>query len=422
MTVCEHPTPIITTTIDDRPYHWHCNGCGGDFDGSPETVRSAEARGHAAGLAEAIALLRDCEKRYRLVAGATFCGCADYLAAHQPTPTTGASRRREGLLTTDPTLPVVDPDTGRGWLPISHPQIAGLRAHMETLRARLAAVEAERDEARAEAIRQRGRYEKLLQRVEDLLTERDAMRSVVDAARYLVAKRNEEHGQPDNPEWWRGWDFRLVAAVAAYDAAQNITATPPRRLADLAGIDPDITDGQTAAEHIRTLWAGLPETMTRPVSFDTGPDEGLRKVKLQPVDEAEDTWDATATPPQSTHSPEQAEDAPTATPDAETPAWLAEAVEVVARLLYNGAGHSGVDWWVEAPAETRRRWRVKATAAIRAAAPIIRRDALLRAADAIEAFVSGPEPFSEWGKGYRRGLLVAKEIVRDRAGVGGDGP
>jgi hypothetical protein len=67
------------------------------------------------------------------------------------------------------------------------------------------------------------------------------------------------------------------------------------------------------------------------------------------------------------------------------PAGLDAAIEAAATLLYNGANYNGTNWWLDAPADTRRMWRIKAEAAIRAAAPHLvrgeRAAALREAAD-----------------------------------------
>jgi hypothetical protein len=49
----------------------------------------------------------------------------------------------------------------------------------------------------------------------------ELMRPVVEAVREMVAKRNEHHGKPDNPDWWSGWDFKVVAAVDTYETQER---------------------------------------------------------------------------------------------------------------------------------------------------------------------------------------------------------
>jgi hypothetical protein len=56
-----------------------------------------------------------------------------------------------------------------------------------------------------------------LDRAEKAESTVELMRPVVEAVREMVAKRNERHGKPDNPDWWSGWDFKVVAAVHTYE-------------------------------------------------------------------------------------------------------------------------------------------------------------------------------------------------------------
>jgi hypothetical protein len=54
-------------------------------------------------------------------------------------------------------------------------------------------------------------------RAEQLQAEVDRMKPVVDAARGFVAKRNELHGDPSNPDWWQGQDWGLARATFEYE-------------------------------------------------------------------------------------------------------------------------------------------------------------------------------------------------------------
>lgn len=55
----------------------------------------------------------------------------------------------------------------------------------------------------------------------------------------------------------------------------------------------------------------------------------------------------------------------------------------------------------------------------RAAADTLRtthhQEALNAAAEATRGLIAGPLPVSQWGDGYRRGVTVAEQMLRDRA-------
>lgn len=49
----------------------------------------------------------------------------------------------------------------------------------------------------------------------------DQMTPVIEAARGFVAKRNELHGDPSNPEWWQGQDWALARQIFEYEESQK---------------------------------------------------------------------------------------------------------------------------------------------------------------------------------------------------------
>lgn len=69
--------------------------------------------------------------------------------------------------------------------------------------------------ALCEIVKEQWRAENL--RAEKLQAQVDMMTPLVEAARQLVQKRNEQHGNPSNPDWWQGWDWPLVVAVGDYE-------------------------------------------------------------------------------------------------------------------------------------------------------------------------------------------------------------
>jgi len=49
---CQHPIPVLVTTVSDGMPTWHCSGCGLLFRGDPDEIRKAEARGYQRAMAE----------------------------------------------------------------------------------------------------------------------------------------------------------------------------------------------------------------------------------------------------------------------------------------------------------------------------------------------------------------------------------
>jgi hypothetical protein len=99
---------------------------------------------------------------------------------------------------------------------------------------RIEEVQGERDEAQVGIRSLLGREQELLDQrttltnenahlqglVDGLTADRDAALTVVRAAEAMVNFRDDAHGNPSNPEWWRGGDFRLVAAVGTWREAK----------------------------------------------------------------------------------------------------------------------------------------------------------------------------------------------------------
>lgn len=80
----------------------------------------------------------------------------------------------------------------------------------------MADLEAEVDVAAlCDIVKEQWRAENL--RADRLQAEVDRMKPVVDAARGFVAKRNELHGDPSNPDWWQGQDWGLARAIFEYE-------------------------------------------------------------------------------------------------------------------------------------------------------------------------------------------------------------
>lgn len=44
-------------------------------------------------------------------------------------------------------------------------------------------------------------------------------RGIIEAARQMVADRNEAYGNASRPAWWNGFDWPVVKAVADYEKA-----------------------------------------------------------------------------------------------------------------------------------------------------------------------------------------------------------
>jgi len=87
---------------------------------------------------------------------------------------------------------------------------------------------------------------------------------------------------------------------------------------------------------------------------------------------------------------------------------LTAAIEAAADVL-RGWPTADMDWWEDAAAAAVR-------AAAEVLAPQIARAALEAAAEAVARLVAGPfPPGSQWGDGYRRGVLHAEVELRDRA-------
>lgn len=56
-------------------------------------------------------------------------------------------------------------------------------------------------------------WEQERNRADNLQAQADLMLPVIQAAQDMIDFRNQQHGNPSNPAWWSGGDFRLVAAM-----------------------------------------------------------------------------------------------------------------------------------------------------------------------------------------------------------------
>jgi hypothetical protein len=128
----------------------------------------------------------------------------------------------------------------------------------------------ERDRLAAELVEARDAAAEWMREAQRRAEERDWLADtvrryqlVIDAVREMIAERNKRHGNPSNPDWWSGWDFRLITAVAALDASPG--AETGRRDEDMAEID------TTEEEIDRQFAEGEPVEIVGPQTFATSP-------------------------------------------------------------------------------------------------------------------------------------------------------